>query len=1133
MIPTTPSSFAPPSARLAAALLLAALAGPAPASAQALAAPAPAPAPTRPVTLPKALADEDKVIELSPFTVTSEKDVGYQATSTLAGTRLNTDLKDVGAAVSVYTQEFLQDINVTKLQDILTYTASTESSGKSGNFSGIPGENSAQVREDPSSVNRVRALAQATRTRDFFATDIPADTYNFETLTVSRGPNAILAGVGNAGGIIDSALRKATFRDNYRVVSRFGSHNSHREELHLNKVLIPGRLAARLDVMSENEKFRQKPAYDRDERIYAAVNYRAFDPKPGSFWGRGTLRGNFEKGKIEGVPVDPLTPTFTVANWFNELNPKWQWWGYGTPLTNAPTAANAATLSALRNAAGVGIVPANSGVIQGFPLYTQHVLVYANPATGVAGVGGTDPALAGVQGFQGTIPTSLPGGTGDANRLRTGYVRTHLSDPNIFNFYDRLITGAFDFRQQDFEAADLRYEQLLLDGRAGVELAYNDQSFTTTRDFAIPTGGNDEGIMVDVNYYLSVKSATGQPILNPNFGRPFITTTDVFRDQTNRTDRRSYQATAFFRHDFTAGHPEWMKMLGRHTFSALAFRTEIERFNRTYSSTWDPAGSPSPQSSLNGAQPATFGTQVNGWFYLGPSLLNTASLADVRLEAITAQRPRADQPYTIRVYDPVSRTFVNSTTRPLRVLQRLVDQREDLDSHAFALQSHWLANHVVTIVGWRQDEDQAYTSLANDRLTNGAIDESKVTFQPSSAQVKRSWTKSIVGRLPITLPGDSQLRAHWNESGNFNPVGQRRNVWNEEVGSPTSSTEERGLSLSSFNGRLEFRVNRYRTSIENDSVAVPSPYSYISALIGRLLASRDAGLRPADWGYVHPTWNSFSDVALAVYETIPARLRANIGPDKNFNPRFTGSGSTLQWTPESIINATSLSNTVSEGTEFEAIINPARGWRIALSVAENEAVKSDVAVEELAFAAQWKQNLDTMYNGALLPGSRAPTSGLRDTFYAQYVAETLPGIRTQAALSGTAAPEIRKYRANLVTRYEFQGGSLRGLSVGGAARWQDKVGIGYQYITIPGTGPVADITQPFYGEADIQYDVTFGYRRRFKVAGAAIDWTITASVRNLAAKDELIPIRANADGSWGTFRISPDRTWSVTNSFAF
>lgn len=1095
-------------------------------------------APAAAAATPAPVAEE--TVELSPFVVSSEQNRGYQASSTLAGTRLNTDLKDVGAAVSVYTQEFLDDINVTKLQDILTYTASTEVGGQNGNFSGVTGENSAEVRDDPSSVNRVRALAQATRTRDFFATDIPGDTYNFDTLTVSRGPNAILAGVGNAGGIMDSAMRKAMFKDNYRFGVRFSSYDSHREELHLNKVIIPKRLAVRLDLLNDEKNYRQAPSYDSDQRLYAALQFRVLEPKRGSFLGRGTFRANYEKGQIEGVPPDPLTPTFTVGQWFNEITPKYQWWGYGTPLVNAPTAANAATLSALRNSSGVGVVPAGSGVVQGFPLFAQMALIFADPVSSTASVGFTDAALANIQGFQGTVAATLPGGTGgslrstgDANRLRTGYVRTRLSNPDIFNFYDQLMTGALDHRDQSFRAMDFRYEQLLLGGQAGLEIAYNDQTFTRSRDFSIPTGGNDEGIMVDVNYYLSVKDAAGQPIRNPNFGRPFISTTDVFRDQMNRTDRESYQLTAFFKHDFTASESKWTRMLGRHTASALLFNTKIDRFNRTYASTWDPTASPSPQASLNGAAVATFGTQVNGWFYIGPSLLNLNRVEDVRLTAITASRPQYGQTYKVRVYDPVSRTFVTSDQKPQRILQRLVDQREELDSTAFALQSHWLKDHIVTVVGWREDIDKAFTSLTPLRLSNGTLDDTAVTFQPAVAQGERSWTKSVVGRLPVKLPFGTELRAHWNESGNFNPVGQRRNVWNEELGSPSAETTETGVSISTLRGKLELRINRYKTSIVGDTVSnVGNPYNYISTMIGRMIAARDAGLNPANFNYNFAGWNSFSDVALAMYATIPERLRNNIGVANNFNPRFTGSGNTLTWNPESIVNLASISDTESTGTEFEAIINPVRGWRIALSVARNQAVKANVAAEELAFADEWKRNLDTMYGGALLPGARNPTANELGTFYAQYVAESLPSIRTAAALSGSAAPEIRKYRANLVTRYEFQRGKLRGLSVGGAVRWQDKIGIGYPFITANGV-TVADITNPYWGPKDTQFDASVGYTRKFKFRGAPITWNIGLNVRNLNAKDELIPIAANPDGTWGTFRIPPERTWSLSNTLSF
>lgn len=1078
---------------------------------------------------------KDEPVELSPFVISTSQDVGYQATNTLAGTRLNTSLKDIGAAVSVYTQEFLEDINVSKLQDILTYTASTEGAGQNGNFSGVTGESSAEVRDDPASVNRVRALAQATRTRDFFATDIPGDGYNFDTLTISRGPNAVLAGVGNAGGIIDAAMRKATFKDSYRFVSRYGSYDSHREELHVNKVIVPGRLAVRLDLLNDDKNYRQQPAYEKDRRLYAAAQLRVLEPKRDSLLGRGTFRANVETGHVDGVPPDPITPTFTVGNWFNSLTPKWQWNG---------------ALQQLQNAAGAPVTGtvAQTGIYQGFPLYSQWALIYSNPTSGAAGIGIPDASLSNLQGFQGTIPAAAVGGpggalrgTGDPARIngRPGYLRTHLVDPKIFNFYDHLLTGVFDHRTQTFNASDFRYEQLLLGGKAGFEAAYNYQTFTRRRDFPIPGSGDDEGIFVDVNSVLSIRTPqfpNGVP--NPNFGRPFISTPDVFRDQMNRTRRESWQLTAFFNHNFTRSDSRWIKALGRHSLSALVFKTNIERFNRTYGSTWDPNGPLNPFAQNSGVLPGLFGAQVNGWFYLGPSLASLNNVSEARLQPISAQRPQYGQSYTLRIYDSSTRTFVTGTAKPIRVLNRIVDQREELNSSAFALQSHWFKDHVTTIVGWREDRDQGASSLTPARLADGNLDESAVRFQPSLTQGKRSWTKSVVARLPIKLPGDTELRAFWNESGNFTPGGQRRNIWNEEVGSPAAETAERGVSISTFHGKFFLRVNRFDTRIQNDAVSgVRNAFAYVSSTINNLVQANLAGLAPSAYGYTTAggasPYANFEQVARALYDTIPKRLR--IGSDVNFNPRLAGTGAGLQWIPDSITGLVSTSDTRSTGTEFEAIVNPLPGWRVSFSLAENDAVKADVARQDLAFANEWVANVRAKDNGALANGQRSPVqSATLGTFLAQYDAEHVTFIRTSAAQSGVSAAEIRKWRANVVTRYEFQQGRLRGLSFGGALRWQDKVGIGYPNLSAtPNTQYVPDIAHPLYGPTDTQVDLSLGYRNRFKLRGASVAWNVGVNVRNLNARDRIIPIAANADGSYGTFRIPPERTWSVTNSFTF
>src|SRR5690242_5429634 len=81
-------------------------------------------------------AKEEKVLELSPFEVVGTKDTGYAASSSLAGSRLNTRLKDVASAISVVTPEFMKDTGSTNLQQILVYTTNTEVAGIGGNYYG-------------------------------------------------------------------------------------------------------------------------------------------------------------------------------------------------------------------------------------------------------------------------------------------------------------------------------------------------------------------------------------------------------------------------------------------------------------------------------------------------------------------------------------------------------------------------------------------------------------------------------------------------------------------------------------------------------------------------------------------------------------------------------------------------------------------------------------------------------------------------------------------------------------------------------------------------------------------------------------------------------------------------------------
>jgi outer membrane receptor protein involved in Fe transport len=1116
--------------------------------------------------------EEAAVFELNPFVVESSGDMGYLATNTLAGTRINTELKDVGASVSVYTEEFLKDIDATEVEDILTYTTSGEGGGSEGNFGGFTGETSDEVRDNPSGVNRFRALAPATRTRDYFESTIPSDGYNFGRVTVSRGPNAILAGTGSAGGVVNVTLKKAIFKDTNQINYQLGEHGSHRGELHLNRVLIEDKLAFRIDALAENEKFRQYPAYENDRRLYAAATWRVREPSRGSFFGRTTVRANAEIGSIEGVPQNMLPPPLSMDSWFEGIDPRdgepWAFpkWRYAAVVNQAYDK------NGYQLGTGTRALP-NNAIIQNFPVYRQWTLVFPDPTSPEASVG-LPGSLANVQGFQSVIPSgaSGPGGafrsSGDLNRFRVlqqGFYTTRLMDRDIFDFYNNLITGGLDYREQSFDSFNIRLEQLLMDGKAGFEIAYDKQHFRRYRDF--PISGWDNFIGIDTSEFLSVRTdaynedgpLADQLIPNPNFGRPFIVTRDVFRDQTNTNDYESFQANAFIRHDFSESDSGVLKWLGRHTLNGLFFKTTQENTNRTFRSSW------SPQSELDlidslAQPPGVFGTQVNGIFYLGDSQVNARSLDQVRLQPISTSRPSFNQDWTLRVYDPASGVsgdpddfvgFTTGTAKALRVYDDATrDEKEDIESVALFLNSHWLDDHVVTLFGWRRDNSDTFTSLSPERnLETGELDISQLELVPASSQEKDSWTYSVVVEFPekylFELPLESDLRLFWNSSGNFDPVGQRRNVYNEEVGSPEAETEEMGFSLVMFGGKLDLRVTKFKTEVINAQVdGIRNPYSYINALINRMIGAELSGYTPQDpttdpndldgleWSNGPNSFETFEQVARAFYDAIPQRLQDRIGPDFNFNPRFIEVNGQTSWESDNITNLSSLSDVVSEGYEFELVLNPTRNWRIAINVAQAEAVRANIAALELEFVDEFLSNVDNSYNGELNNFVRNPGSSY-EPWRQQYLSETVYGLRADAAQSGTVTPEIREWRANLVTRYEFTDGFLEGFRIGGAVRWQDKAALGYPSIRDENNQLVADLDNPYFGPDSTYIDLNLGYRREIKLFGKDVDWTINLNIRNIMDDNDLIPVAINPDGSYGTVRVPPERTWRLTSSFAF
>lgn len=294
--------------------------------------------------------EEDEPIVLSPFVVDSEQDEGYRATSTLAGSRIKTALKDIAAPITVVTKEFFNDLAATEINDVLAYTAGTQGTRDFASI-GSGGRPTDNIAASPFTANRVRGLNTPQITRDYFHTInnwIGFDTYNLDDLTISRGPNSVLAGLGSAAGVINYSPQMARLAGTNTSVSfRIGSHSDVRGVLNTNYVIKKDVLAVRFAGLAANRGFRQEPAYNKDRRTYFTTTY-----KP---WKRTTLRAGYEYANVKANNPNTVTPEDGITQWLSFGSPVYDSNLTGTTIP-APLAGGGRPI----------VVHGSNGVIEGW-----------------------------------------------------------------------------------------------------------------------------------------------------------------------------------------------------------------------------------------------------------------------------------------------------------------------------------------------------------------------------------------------------------------------------------------------------------------------------------------------------------------------------------------------------------------------------------------------------------------------------------------------------------------------------------------------------------------------------------------------------------------------------------------------
>lgn len=177
---------------------------------------------------------QSEVVTLSPFTVNSEDEDGYYATSSVSGTRTRTELINLPLSMTVFNDQLIKDLGATNLIDVVGF-ASGVSIG-SGQATG----------EGDDTSFTLRGMVGFVPMRNGFRRLRVAGAPNIDRVEILKGPASMLYGQLNPGGSVNYITKRPLPTKEVRTVTtRFGSYDFYQGILDVNQPILPKTLAIR------------------------------------------------------------------------------------------------------------------------------------------------------------------------------------------------------------------------------------------------------------------------------------------------------------------------------------------------------------------------------------------------------------------------------------------------------------------------------------------------------------------------------------------------------------------------------------------------------------------------------------------------------------------------------------------------------------------------------------------------------------------------------------------------------------------------------------------------------------------------------------------------------------------------
>ena len=816
------------------------------------------------------LGTSDEIVGLSPFVVAVGADRGYEAENTLSGTRLSTPSKYVGAAVTDVTPALMQDLGLYNTQDLLNFTPNAASYLGGGLASDTSGNNPLFGQNF-----YIRGLFVNSTSRDFILNRAPDDAYNADRISVGRGPNSILFGVGSAGGILNATGTRAEMKDKYSFGTRFDNWGSQREAFKLNRQLVKNKVALFIAGLNENKRTNRKPSDQKALRGTGSVTIKPFSGT--------TLRATAEHGNRAQVVYRPWAASDAISGWINAGSqeiPAAARAG-GARFATTPTALLPAGFAAQQTAIVNQLTAAGFALGGNGATFTQPMLVFN-------GVGGQPMPL--LDGY-GYVQTQFNNGVGVAK----------VQQPTLLNSpipYTANVLGYGNQLRQHFQAHTLNLGQAI--GRnLYIDVTFNRQN---TNDLNNYSSNNQDQIYFDKNPILA--TMTGTIVANPNYNRyyTFVTLPQIYK---SHYDDQTFRASAAYQFDFRE-HLKggWGRFLGHHNIAAVREQVQSQLIR-------DLAGIRNISSqALLGITPQAspvFGTQVTAIanspaliHYIDPARSSSWGTPDYS-EKFPNRFIFAGDP--LPAPDPSGFTpgmVVQSSTRSLTIT----------NSQNLVIQNYLWNDRIVPTFGWRRDAVSArnlpsatvtYNGLTGYAANAGLVDIyngdalHRVAYSAVDGQTR---TQGVVF-YPVPWIGLS-----YNQSQNYTPQnGNVVSIFGEALPPTVGKGKDYGIKFSILGGRIVGSLSRYTTSqvgvaagtlragFGAGGMAVPAVA--IASTMLTLTGNRVFSTYP--WLFGNLAWNNTSDVDSKGFEfsltgnvTKNWRLVANLGKQEAVSSNYGG-----------------------------------------------------------------------------------------------------------------------------------------------------------------------------------------------------------------------------------------------------